>query len=106
MLIITCLTLAPTPPSFSCTFSPGDGSGGSEVKVGSQTGSQCVDECIKHKLKDNSINGVTIYSNRRAGCWCEKNMKSITKNAKYKTCILKPMTLGIEKLMFLLREVL
>ena len=83
-----CLFLIPAPRN--CTFTSGDGRGSSEVKIGQQTGDECVQACIARKKSDENINGVTIYQNERGGCWCEKKMTSITESIKYKTCFLQP----------------
>ena len=80
--------------SLSCTFSPGDGTGGSEVNIGSQTGSECVRACMRLKETDDSINGVTVFQNQREGCWCEKGMKEVSRSSTYKTCFLLSKNLG------------
>ena len=85
---------AKPPPSLSCTFSPGDGSGGIDVKIGSQQGSECVTACMRMKVNDNSINGVTVYQNQRAGCWCEKGMTGVRGSTTFKPCRLLPKTSG------------
>jgi len=89
------VTQPPPAPLPKCTFTPGDGSGGSEVKVGSQAkGKDCLRLCMEEKKEDDRINGVT-YSragNNNKGCWCEVQMtginKSQTKKNKYKTCFI------------------
>ena len=80
--------------SLTCTFEPGDGTGGVEVKVGSQTGSECVKACLQARETDNSINGVTVYKDQRAGCWCEKSMTDVRANSVFKTCFLQPRNSG------------
>ena len=95
MSLASFVTISAKPtPSLSCTFSPGDGSGGTEVKVGSQRGSECVTACMQLKVNDNSINGVTVYRNQRAGCWCEKGMTGVSGSTLLKTCRLLPKTAG------------
>ena len=71
-----------------CTFYPGDGVGGTEFKVGMQTDSQCVDACLAKKKTDDSINGVTILSNNKPGCWCERSMRGRNYNPDYKSCFI------------------
>ena len=45
----------------SCKFENGDGTGGSEKKIGMQTGEECIQACITYKkTKDDRVNGVTI----------------------------------------------
>ena len=71
-------------------FVPGDGGGGSEKRIGEQTGNNCIAACISLKKKDNKINGVTIRRNGKAGCWCEYGMTKVAGNKNvYKTCFLK-----------------
>ena len=73
-----------------CTFRTGDGTGGSEVKIGAQRGSACVDACIKRKRTDRTINGISVFRDtRKGGCWCERKMNGRNTNARYKSCILK-----------------
>ena len=72
-----------------CEFVSGDGAGGKDVKIGTQTGSKCIDACLAMKVKDSSINGVTILSNNKDGCWCEKNMNKVAESKQYQTCFLK-----------------
>ena len=72
-----------------CTFHTGDGIGGTEVKVGIQRGSACVDACLKRKRIDGSVNGVTVFTDTsKGGCWCEKRMHGRNSNAKYKSCFI------------------
>ena len=73
-----------------CIFQTGDNIGGTEIKVGQQTGEACVQACIDERIKDMRINGVTVYSNGSPGCWCEVGMSSVNSDAQYKTCMLKP----------------
>ena len=71
-----------------CTFLPGDGVGGTEKTIGMQTGNDCVRACLKLKETDSNVNGVTLLSSDKPGCWCEIGMNDRKKNAKYKTCFL------------------
>ena len=80
--------------SLTCTFEPGDGTGGVEVKVGSQTGSECVKACLQARETDNRINGVTVYKDQREGCFCEKGMTGVNANPIYKTCLFRAGTSG------------
>ena len=76
-----------------CNFTIGDGVGVSEVKIGYQKGSVCIDACFQMSKFDATINGVTIYSNtNKPGCWCEKGMTSINSDGEYKTCFLESKT--------------
>ena len=73
----------------------GDGTGGTEVKISSTlTGENCIQACIEKKKTDDSINGVTVYKDDRGGCWCENNMKSVSKSSSdiklWKACFIKP----------------
>ena len=81
--------LAKKAPALKCTFSSGDGTGGSEVKIGDQTGDECIEACMDRKQNDHRINGVTIYSNGKGGCWCEQNMNRVSASSTYKTCFLQ-----------------
>ena len=72
-------------------FEIGDGTGGTEVKISnSLTGIKCINACKKRKKTDQSINGVTVRKDGSGGCWCEKNMGSVSKSdyktQTYKTC--------------------
>ena len=59
-----------------CTFHTGDGIGGSEIKVGNEKGSSCIDICLERKKTDETINGVTVFTDTsKGGCWCERNMR-------------------------------
>merc|ERR1719450_1520829 len=75
--------------ALKCTFSSGDGTGGSEVKIGDQTGDECIKACMDRRQNDHRINGVTIYSNGKGGCWCEQNMNRVSASSTYKTCFLQ-----------------
>ena len=56
VILFSFFTLA-----LSCKFERGDGTGGSEKKIGSQTGEECIQACIRYKkTKDSRVNGVTI----------------------------------------------
>ena len=73
-----------------CTFQTGDGTGGSEVKIGDQRGSACVDACVERKRTDPTINGVTVFRDTsKGGCWCERTMNGRSKSTEYKSCIIK-----------------
>ena len=69
-------------------FTDGDGIGGSETSVGSVTGDECALACIEKRKTDKTINGVTILKSGKAGCWCEKGMKSKEASSKYRSCFL------------------
>jgi len=71
-----------------CTFLPGDGIGGTEKKIGMQTGNDCVRACLKLKEINGYVNGVTLLSSNEPGCWCEISMNGPNSNTKYKTCFL------------------
>ena len=72
-----------------CSFTVGDGGGGSEVELGAPTGEQCVNACMERKKTDATINGVTVRNDNSPGCWCEQNMNNIdVANTVYKTCYL------------------
>ena len=90
---VPCFDFIPAP--FSCSFSNGDGSGGSEEKIGLQKGNACVKACIERKRKDDTINGVTVYQGNKRGCWCEKRMTSVKGSSVYKTCLLQKSAPGI-----------
>ena len=64
------------------------------MKIGTQMGSECVTACMRLKVNDDSINGVTVYQNQRAGCWCEKGMTGVRSSTTYKTCRFPPKTPG------------
>ena len=67
-----------------CTFHTGDGIGGSEIKVGNEKGSSCIDICLERKKTDETINGVTVFTDTsKGGCWCERNMRGRNSVAKY-----------------------
>jgi hypothetical protein len=72
-----------------CNFQRGDGVGGREVKIGMQTGNDCVRACIKYKKSNGNVNGVTLLSSNEPGCYCEIGMSSRNSDSKYKTCFLK-----------------
>ena len=71
-----------------CKFTTGDGTGGTEKKIGGQTGNACIKACLAYKKKNKKVNGVTVFRNNKPGCWCEIGMKTKNKNKKYKTCFL------------------
>ena len=76
--------------SYECSFVSGDGFGGSETKIGSQKGDECIKACIELKKTDSSINGVTTaMAANRPGCWCEQSMTRVSPSETYKTCFLK-----------------
>ena len=75
--------------SYECSFVSGDGSGGSERKIGTQKGAECIKACIELRKTDTSINGVTVVADNRPGCWCEKSMTGVSSSGTYKTCFLK-----------------
>ena len=71
------------------TFQIGDGRGGTEVKIGNQKGSSCIDACLQAKQRDNSINGVSVFSDTsKGGCWCERNMNRRNSNSRYMSLII------------------
>ena len=73
----------------TCTLSIGDGQGASEVKVGLQTGLECVKACIERRNSDPTINGVTVKNDNSEGCWCEREMNNIeATDTIYKACYL------------------
>ena len=43
---------------------------------------------MKRRLKDHTINGVTVHTNGKGGCYCEKHMTHRNKNKKWKSCYL------------------
>ena len=96
MLIISALL---------CTFTAGDGAGGTEVKIGGKTGDECIRACIDRKVEDSTINGVTVLSNNKPGCWCEQKMTKTVHSTTYKTCFLTPATGKFDTLMQLPRPV-
>merc|ERR1711962_935850 len=70
----------------------GDGAGGSEVKISNTlAGTACIKACMKRKITDKTINGVTVFQNGKGGCWCERKMNKVGKSARYlrtyKTCL-------------------
>lgn len=80
-----------------CTFISGDGLGGTELKVGNQKGSQCIDACMERRKSDGTINGVTVKNNKAGGCWCERNMASRNSNSYYKSCFIGVTTIKNDK---------
>ena len=70
-----------------CTFLNGDGIGGTEIRIGYQKGSACIDACLQRKRTDDSINGVTTLTDApEGGCWCKKGMHGRNNKTKYKSC--------------------
>merc|ERR1711962_1836028 len=88
---------------FNCPrFEKGDGTGGTEKKIGMQKGFACVLACIKRKkIKGIVVDGVTVRKDGKPGCWCELGMKRISRSAKsvrkYMTCFLEPENLKLVK---------
>ena len=82
------LTILETTTWYSCEFTRGDGVGDSEVKIGGQTGEDCVRACVARKKTDPSINGVTVMANSSPGCYCERQMRRNDDSPTYKTCFL------------------
>ena len=79
--------------SITCSlgYVVGDGIGGTEVQVRQQTGETCVQACVKASIRDKRINGVTVYSNGKPGCWCEQLMTGVnSRYTQYKTCLFPP----------------
>ena len=74
---------------YECSFVSGDGAGGTETKIGVQTGNDCIKACVELRKKDKSINGVTVRQDNSGGCWCEKSMDEVSTSSTYKTCFLK-----------------
>jgi len=88
-----------------CTFKTGDGIGGTEKKIGMQTGNDCVMACLKEKEINGYVNGVTLLSSNEPGCWCEIKMNGQNSNTKYKTCLLNDgLKLGSYGLKFTVRS--
>ena len=81
------------PEDLGCKFQLGDGTGGNEIKLGNQKGKECVDACLKKRETDIDINGVTLFSDGKGGCWCEKKMKARNSNKIYKSCFLPGRTI-------------
>ena len=81
---------------YSCRFNNDKGVSGTEEKVSTAiTGEKCVNECIKRKEIDDNINGVTLMEDGGGGCWCRKNMNSVSKSSststsRKKSCLLIP----------------
>ena len=69
-----------------CAFQFGDGGGGDEIHIGSQTGNACIDACLQRKQTDGSINGITIRADGIGGCWCERKMTYIYN--KHRSCFI------------------
>lgn len=71
-----------------CVFQDGDGDGDSDIRIGFWKGWKCIWRCLEMRGKiDGSINGVTERKNTlKGGCWCERNMRTIKRNKKYKAC--------------------
>jgi len=79
-------------PTSSCTFTTGDGTGGSEINVGvKRNAAECFKTCMERKKTVSNINGVTISSGSAVNvkCYCEKGMTGNNVNKKYKTCKLQ-----------------
>jgi len=81
-------TPAPVKGAYKCLFVRGDGTGGTETRIGNQKGNACINACVIRKRKDPRINGVTVYSSNQGGCWCEMNMNKVSASSTYKTCYL------------------
>ena len=75
--------------AYECSFVSGDGDGESDIKIGDQTGNDCIKACVELRKEDKSINGVTVFQDNRGGCYCEKNMDKVSPSSTYKTCFLK-----------------
>ena len=72
-----------------CTFYTGDGTGGSDEKVGNQKGSSCIDICLELRKTDKTINGVIVFADAsKGGCWCKKQMTGTSSVTKYKSCFI------------------
>merc|ERR1711890_17857 len=79
---------------YFCALNKGDGRGGEELYLKEvKDADNCEKACISLKKYSNAINGVTIQpcdscGDRKAYCWCEMGMNSITSSTKYRTCYL------------------
>ena len=81
-----------------CRLTPGDGIKGSgqvtsQLQIKLLNNTKCVQACIKMKVFNEAINGVTVRSNRNeAGCWCNLDMVAINDNARFSTCFIEENT--------------
>ena len=75
-----------------CRSRIGDGRGNSPIELTDQDERQCINVCIEHKKKDDSINGVTVgySSDVLLKCYCNKVMTSVVStDVKWRTCFLE-----------------
>ena len=79
---------------YDCVLKSGDGKGGSETRVGSQTGSACVSLCREAQKINKRINGATMRKDGKPGCYCELGMTRIASSSTYKTCFIVVKTKG------------
>ena len=59
------------------------------MRIGDQTGQECINACKERRKNDATINGVTIRQDGTNGCWCEKKMTRFSTSTVYKTCFLE-----------------
>jgi len=89
----TCY-LKPIPQKhFDCHYEIGDGEGGSEYWIGYFNQHDCAQHCIERRNSgvDTRVNGATVYSSKKKGCYCEYGMSSIDHgDTSYKSCFLRP----------------
>jgi len=91
---LTAPTLSPAQKASKCLFVPGDAGGYTQKKVSSSLqGDACVNKCLEMKKNDPNINGATVYSAKRGGCWCDWAIQYIHKTSwtlkTYKTCVFR-----------------
>ena len=51
-------------------------------------GNRCVRTCMEKKRYNDKINGVTLNTNGRLGCWCATQMSGTDGDKAFKTCFL------------------
>ena len=75
---------------YRCDFQLGVGSGGTKLRIGQQSGKDCIAACLYLKQFDNTINGVCtrVRSSKFHECYCERGMTSIRPNRFHQTCTL------------------
>jgi len=72
------------PRPFCPSYNRGDGVSWREFSVGKQTGQACINECVKRRNEDLTINGVTVRNFQ--ACWCEKKMARMRYSKNFMTC--------------------
>ena len=78
-----------------CAWSPGDGQGGSELKVGRASSKEECVSLVQAKFPD--ANGATMVASGNGDCWGEFGMTGQNSNGQYISCKFVPQQVAPPK---------